>query len=189
MRIKRAITVGALLLMSASLTACGGDEGNSDGDGKAGSPGLPDAADMASIEQFMNKYTSCTGLTPGDEYDDSALRDKDPAWGEDLDNDLPDWGIKERAVCRDAYHDSNTLVLVSDMKKFQAKLKAGNYSGLLAGKDFLVEPGDDQTVKELKASGLKYLSCDPGLHLPSGYKQEPALVEGCVLTDYFPAEI
>lgn len=193
MRIRRAITVSALLLVSASLTACGGDgDGKVDSvnsNGKAESTGLPEASDMASIADYLNQYASCQDLTPGEKYDDSPLQDKDPAWGEDLVHELAAWGIKERAVCRDNYHDSNTLILMSDMKTFQAKLKKENFTGLLVGKDFAVKPGDDTTKQELKASGLKYLSCDPELQVPSGYKQEPALVDGCVTTDYFPADL
>ncbi|MEU9266217.1 hypothetical protein AB0E04_12300 [Streptomyces sp. NPDC048251] len=203
MRIRRAITIGALLLMSASLTACGddGDAGNSDGDGKSSasastgagkgdsgesaSTELPEASDMASIAYYLNQYGSCLDLTPGAEYDDSSLADHDPAWGDDNMTRDPAWGIKERAVCRDNYDDSSTLLVLSDMKKFQTSMHAGNYSSILIGKDFAVEPGGTETIEDLKASGLVALSCDPERQIPSGYKQEPAQVDGCVLTNYY----
>ncbi|MFG3033298.1 hypothetical protein ACGFZJ_32900 [Streptomyces sp. NPDC048253] len=204
MRIRRAITIGALLLMSASLTACGGadgDAGNSDGDGKssastgkgAGKGGsgesasteLPEASDMASIAYYLNQYGSCLDLTPGAEYDDSSLADHDPAWGDDNMTRDPAWGIKERAVCRDNYDDSSTLLVLSDMKKFQTSMHAKNYGSILIGKDFAVEPGGTETIEDLKASGLVALSCDPERQIPSGYKQEPAQVDGCVLTNYY----
>lgn len=202
MRIRRAITIGALLLMSASLTACGGDDsdgGNSDGDGKAGaSTGagkgdssqaagteLPAASDMASIAYFLNEHASCLDLKTGAEYDDSNYTDTDPAWGDEQMTQDPDWGIKERAVCMDKYNDANTLLLLSDMKKFQTSIKEKNYSSILIGKDFAVDPGDAQTIQELKTSGLKTLHCYAEHPIPSGYKQEPALVAGCVLTDYY----
>ncbi|WP_327184219.1 hypothetical protein [Streptomyces sp. NBC_01334] len=204
MRIRRAITIGALLLMSASLTACGGDDsdaGNSDGDGKnsasastgagkgdsgeSASTELPEASDMASIAYYLNQYGSCLDLTPGAEYDDSSLADHDPAWGDDNMTRDPAWGIKERAVCRDNYDDSSTLLVLSDMKKFQTSMHAENYGSILIGKNFAVEPGGTETIEDLKASGLVALSCDPERQIPSGYKQEPAQVDGCVLTNYY----
>ncbi|MER5586411.1 hypothetical protein AB0G76_14705 [Streptomyces asoensis] len=203
MRLRRAITVGALLLMSASMTACGGDDdkgsGNSDGDGrtgasasggKGGSGGaagtkLPEASDMASIAYYLNQYGSCLDLTPGAEYDDSSLADHDPAWGDENMTRDAAWGIQERAVCRDNYDDSSTLLLLSDMKKFQTSMHAKNYGSILIGKDFAVAPGGTETSEDLKASGLVVLSCDAERKIPSGYKQEPAQVDGCVLTNYY----
>ncbi|MFF1445501.1 hypothetical protein [Streptomyces sp. NPDC058295] len=201
MRIRRAITIGALLLMSASMTACGGDSdaGNSDGDGKSGASAgagkgdssqaagtkLPEASDMASVAYYLNQYGSCLDLTPGAEYDDSSLADHDPAWGDEKMTGEPAWGIKERAVCRDNYDDSSTLLLLSDMKKFQTSMHAENYGSILIGKDFAVAPGGAETIEDLKASGLVALSCDPERQIPSGYKQEPAQVDGCVLTNYY----
>jgi hypothetical protein len=76
------------------------------------------------------------------------------------------------------------------MKKFQTELKKGAPAeGFLIGMDFAVVPGGDETIRDLKASDLKYMTCDPEFKMPSGYKSEPALVDGCVLTDYFPAHI
>ncbi|MCQ9134925.1 MULTISPECIES: hypothetical protein [Streptomyces] len=200
MRIRRAVTIGALLLLSATLTACDdGDTkagGNSDGDGRTGASagaggsapkggGLPEASDMASIAYFLNQHGSCLDLKTGEEYDDSSLADHDPAWGDENMTREPAWGIKERAVCRDDYDDSSTLLVLSDMKKFQASMHADNYGSILIGKDFAVAPGGAETTEDLKASGLVALSCDPTRHIPSGYKQEPAQVDGCVLTNYF----
>ncbi|MET8164060.1 hypothetical protein ABZT34_07320 [Streptomyces sp. NPDC005329] len=202
MRFRRTITIGALLLMSASMTACGGDDkgsANSDGDGKTGATAgsgkgdsteaagteLPEASDMASVAYYLNQYGSCLDLTPGAEYDDSNYTDTDPAWGEEQMTQDPNWGIKERAVCRDNYDDSSTLLLLSDMKKFQTSMHAKNYGSILIGKDFAVAPGGAETIEDLKASSLVALSCDPERQIPSGYKQEPAQVDGCVLTNYY----
>ncbi|KQX80615.1 hypothetical protein [Streptomyces sp. Root1310] len=202
MRIRRAITIGALLLMSVSLTACGDDSdaGDNDGDGKSSastgsgkggggsetaSTELPEASDMATLAYFLNEHASCLDLKAGAEYDDSNYADTDPAWGEESMTQDPAWGIKERAVCMDKYNDANTLLLLSDMKKFQTSIKERNYSSILIGKDFAVDPGDAQTIQELKTSGLKTLHCSAEHPIPSGYKQEPALVAGCVLTDYY----
>lgn len=205
MRIKRALTIGALLLMSASVTACGSDDDKSESSEKAGagaskagetgeeagagetSGGLPSASDMASIEYFLNQSVGCLDLMTGRDYDNSSLAEREPAWG---DSDMlknPAWAIKERAVCKDKYDDIVTLVLTSDMKQFQTTMKEKGYSGILVGKDFAVDPDDSQTTQDLKTSGLMYLSCDPEFEIPSGYKQEPALVDGCLLTDHFPS--
>ncbi|WP_062645042.1 hypothetical protein [Streptomyces maremycinicus] len=204
MRLRRAITIGALLLMSASMTACGDDDksgGNSDGDGRTGASAsassgkdgsgeaagteLPEASDMASIAYFLNEHGSCLDLMSGTEYDDSSLADHDPAWGDDNMTREPAWGIKERAVCRDNYDDSSTLLVLSDMKKFQTSMRAKNYGSILIGKDFAVAPGGAETTGDLKNSGLVVLSCESERQIPSGYKQEPAEVDGCVLTNYF----
>ncbi|MEU4931442.1 hypothetical protein AB0G54_33875 [Streptomyces yokosukanensis] len=196
MRLKRALAVGALLVMSASMAACGNDggsgNGDSDGDGKAtgggaAKGGLPSASSIADISDYLNQHGACLDLQPGDEYDAGSLAGHDPAWGIPDDRGAAVWGVRERYVCRDNYDDSTTLALV-DMKKFQGALKtSGVTSGVLVGQDFLVVPGGSETGRDLKASGLKYLTCDPKFTMPSGYKKEPALVDGCVLSDYFPS--
>jgi hypothetical protein len=202
MRIKQALTVGTLLLMSASLTACGSDDEKSksssekasagasneaasgETSGEETSGGLPSASDMASIETFLNQYVGCTDLQTGTEWDNSTQAEKYPSWGEYI-TDESAWSIKERAVCRDTSGHPNTLVLMSSMKQFQATMKAEGYSGILIGKDFAVKPYDDEATQALKTSGLVNLVCDAEDEIPSGYKQEPAEVDGCLLTDYF----
>ncbi|WP_031172533.1 hypothetical protein [Streptomyces durhamensis] len=199
MRLKRALAVGALLVLSTSVAACGDDNkdsggvaagaGNSDGDGKstggAAAGGLPSATSVADISDILNQHGSCLDLQSGDKYDAGSFSGTDPAW------DIPDerpaavWGVKERYVCRDNYSDSTTMALV-DMKKFQAAYKtSGLTRGVLVGKNFLVVPGGAETAHDLQASGLKYFTCDPKFQMPSGYKKEPALVDGCVVTNYF----
>ncbi|MFG2130829.1 hypothetical protein ACGFNV_23845 [Streptomyces sp. NPDC048751] len=198
MRFKRALATCALLVMSTSVAACGsGDDesrnSGSDGDGKSGgssqpaASGLPEAKDMASIAYYLNKYASCLDLTPGAEYDDSEDADKNPAWG-DTEAEDPSWGITERAVCTDKYSDAIALLTVPDMKKLQTAAKKDGHASFLVGKDFAVVPVDDRTIEELKASGLKYLTCDPDAEIPSGFEKQAAEVDGCVLSDYFPSD-
>ncbi|MFD9116639.1 hypothetical protein [Streptomyces bottropensis] len=204
MRIKRALTIGALLLMSTSVAACGGDDdksaasekasagagketGGGKADGQETGGDLPSASDMASIEYFLNQSVGCLDLMTGRDYDNSSLAEREPAWGDSSMLKDPAWAIKERAVCKDKYDDIVTLVLTSDMKQFQTTMKEKGYSGILVGKDFAVDPDDGQTTQDLKTSGLVYLSCDPEFEIPSGYKKEPALVDGCLLTDHFPS--
>ncbi|MEV5873612.1 hypothetical protein AB0L75_05120 [Streptomyces sp. NPDC052101] len=210
MRLKRVLAVGALLVMSASMAACGsGDKAGSDGDGratgaggtiagafggdgdgngKAAGGGLPSASTIADIVFYLNKYGSCLDLQAADEYDKTETANRDPSWGNEEAGE-PAWAIKQRYVCRDNYEDTTTLLL-ADMKKFQGALKkSGSGYGFLVGKNFLVVPGGNETTHDLQKSDLKYLTCDPKFKLPSGYEKEPALVDGCVLTNYFPADI
>jgi hypothetical protein len=71
------------------------------------------------------------------------------------------------------------------MKQFQTTMKEKGYTNILIGKDFAVNPQDDQTLQALRTSGLVNLVCDTEVEIPSGYKQEPAQADGCLLTDYF----
>ncbi|MER6158749.1 hypothetical protein ABT147_24885 [Streptomyces sp. NPDC001868] len=206
MRIKRALTIGALLLVSASVTACDGDDdkskasekasaeaGNKEGGGKTSggeaSGGLPSASDMASIEYFLNQHAACLDLQTGKEYDASTQAERYSAWLEEDQSTDPVWAIKDRAVCMDQYDHPNTLLLISDMKQFQTTMKDKGYSGILIGKDFAVYPQDDQTALALRTSGLNYLACDPEFKVPSGYEQKPAQVDGCVVTTYIPTDV
>lgn len=208
MHLRKALAIGALLVVSTSMTACG----NSDGDGKATSGtgnvaaganpantagtadttntagqksagGLPKAADMASIADHLNKYTSCLDLATGDDYDANHDGDK-TAWGADEAAD-PSWAIKERAVCTDGSGRPIALLTVSDMAKFQTAAKA-NSDEFLVGQDFAVVPVGDEAVRALQKSDLKFLTCDADFSAPSGFEKEPGLVDGCVLTNYVP---
>ncbi|MEU9467753.1 hypothetical protein AB0D78_14030 [Streptomyces avermitilis] len=190
MRFQRAVAGGAVALAAlTALTGCGSDGDGTSGAGpdKGGSQqaGLPEASDMASIAYYLNKYASCLDLTTGEEYDASAEVEKNPAWGEDEAED-PSWGIKERAVCTDKYSDAITLLTVPDMKKFQTAAKKDGHADFLIGQDFAIVPVDRRTIEELKASDLRYLTCDPDTRFPSGYEKKAGLVDGCVLSDYFP---
>ncbi|MFF7388441.1 hypothetical protein ACFZAE_08275 [Streptomyces scabiei] len=199
MRIKQALTIGTLLLMSTSVAACGGDDkgqpsektsaeaskpDSPEAGGEEKSGGLPSASDMASIEAFLNPRVGCSDLQTGAEWDNSSQADKFPAWGDSI-SDQSAWSIKERGVCRDTSGHPSTLILVSSMKQFQATMQAEGYSGILIGKDFAVKPYDDEATQALKGSGLVNLVCDATAEIPSGYKQEPAEADGCLLTDYF----
>lgn len=204
MRIKRALTIGALLLMSTSLTACGGDDDTSKPSGKGSAEAgkgskestgekqpdaLPSASDMASIEYFLNQHAACLDLQTGKEYDASTQAERYAAWLEEDQSTDPVWAIKDRAVCMDQYDHPNTLLLISDMKQFQTTMKEKGYRGILIGKDFAVYPQDDQTAEALRTSGLNYLACDPKFEVPSGYEKKPAQADGCVMTTYIPTDV
>ncbi|NEB41052.1 hypothetical protein G3I54_29790 [Streptomyces sp. SID14515] len=164
----------------------GGDGAADDGYGQsAGSGGRlidpdrdgpPSAPTMAAIEMFVLQYTTCTGLVMQEkDYEDSDFPYPEEAGAT--------WGIRERAICFNDQRNSVRLMAIDDMKKFQtqAKKQGGEY---FVGKDFAVASGTSETRSDLRTSGLLMLACDPDEPIPSGYKQEKSLVDGCTLTDF-----
>ncbi|WP_405630868.1 hypothetical protein [Streptomyces sp. NBC_01174] len=94
------------------------------------------------------------------------------------------WGIKERGVCWGDDRNGVTLMSVDDMKSFQTQAKKHEQDGwYLLGEDFVVT-GGSTTRADLKGSGILAFVCDPEDPIPSGYKKEKALVDGCTLTDF-----
>jgi hypothetical protein len=210
MRNRRALTIGVALIALGALGACQ----NGDGDGRAaadssgggssnsrdagsgagagseeGQPAagdLPRAADMASIEYYLNTYTECLDLTTGEDYSPSDSGGG-TAWGEEEAAD-PSWGITQRAVCQDGDNRPIALLSVPDMKKFQTAAQKDGHAAFYVGQDFAVVPVGDDTIRELEPSDLAFLTCDPDFTVPSGYGRKPGAVEGCVLTDYVPSD-
>ncbi|MEV7791098.1 hypothetical protein AB0O68_03860 [Streptomyces sp. NPDC087512] len=207
MRNRRALTIGVALIALGALGACGNDDdgretgtataagnsnnaagngagGGSEG-GQAAADDLPQAADMASVEYYLNKYTECLDLTPGEDYSPSGP--DGTAWGEEEAAD-PSWGITQRAVCLDGHDRPIALLTVPDMKTFQTAALKDGHAAFLVGRDFAVVPVGDDTIRELEPSGLAFLTCDPDFAVPSGHETRPGAVEGCVLTDYVPSD-
>ncbi|MEU1186882.1 hypothetical protein [Streptomyces sp. NPDC005859] len=181
MRSKQAIAIGATFIAVTAMAGCGSD------DDSAGS-GLPKASDIASVVSYVSTYTPCQDLKTGDDYDNTheGEQDSEPyneSWGKDEAKD-DSWGIKERAVCSDKAGNPITLLTVSDMKKFQAATKK-NDEVFLVGQDFALVPESESSGEFLRQSTLMLLKCDPDFSVPSGYKKEPGLVDGCVLSNYF----
>ncbi|MFD5137849.1 hypothetical protein ACFWMX_16635 [Streptomyces sp. NPDC058378] len=191
MRLRCMVAAGAAVLALAAVSGCGGSgEGGgvpADGDGQsAGSGGrLMDTEQdgrlsfptMADIETFVGQRTTCTDLHMEDK--DSEHEDDPEAVGV---GKL--WGIKERGVCWGDDRNGVTLMSVDDMKSFQTQAKKHEQDGwYLLGEDFVVT-GGSTTRADLKGSGILAFVCDPEDPIPSGYKQEKALVDGCTLTDF-----
>lgn len=162
----------AASLMLAAVTGCGGSSGPGAGvGGSEPEPGLPSAGTMADIESFVAGRTTCTGM---------HLEAEDP----ESESVGSEWGVKERGVCYDADGMGIRLLVVKDMKAFQARAKERG-GGYFVGKDFAVYSADQATtVAALKESGLLYLFCEDPAGIPSGFKKDPALVDGCVLTNH-----
>ncbi|WP_405967584.1 hypothetical protein OG613_24550 [Streptomyces sp. NBC_00015] len=159
----------------------GADAGADGGSGQTTTGGLPQAPDTESVASYLNRYTPCQGVVTGDEYDGGHDGD---AWGTDESED-PAWGIEERAVCTDGSDRPIALLTVSGMKEFQAAAKASG-DEFLVGEDFAVVPVGDEAIRSLQRSDLRFLTCDADRAVPSGFEKEPALVDGCVLTNYVP---
>ncbi|MFF8969040.1 hypothetical protein [Streptomyces sp. NPDC014995] len=214
MRIKRALTVGVTLVALTAVVGCEDDGDGAAGTDKAAATpdrarttapadgdtaggdtagggtteqgfggALPEASDTATLARYVDLYTSCKEVRTGDEYD--ANHDgSDTAWGSEEAAD-PSWGVQERAVCKDFTYPI-ALLTVSDMTKFQTAAKASG-DEFAIGENIAVVPVGDEQVEALSNSELVFLSCDPDFAPPSGYRTEPALVDGCVLSDYWPS--
>ncbi|WP_264933458.1 hypothetical protein [Streptomyces sp. A012304] len=212
MRIRRALTLGVTLVALTAVTACDNDDADAadapgeavvtpdwarptateddttaDGGGNGGvteqgfDGALPEAADIESLARYVDLYTSCKEVQTGEDYD-ASHDSMDAAWGEEEAAD-PAWGIKERAACKDRTYPI-ALLTVSDMKKFQTMAKASG-DKFAIGENIAVVPVGDTQVRALSHSELVFLTCDPDFSPPSGYRTEPALVDGCVLSDYW----
>ncbi|MER6997525.1 hypothetical protein [Streptomyces sp. NPDC000410] len=169
MRIQRAITLGAALTALLTVSGCGSDSATEN---------LPSAGDMAAIEKFVNQYTGCQGLELDPEDEDEESTGKE-------------WGIKERAECESGDGDDIVLLSIDNMQQFQNKTKEvsaeANDLAYLIGQDFALRPEDGDAVQALKPAGLLLFTCDKDFKVPSGYKNEKAMAEGCLMTDYIPS--
>ncbi|WP_405928059.1 hypothetical protein OG554_05005 [Streptomyces griseus] len=125
---------------------------------------------MAEIESFVSARATCLNM---------SIRPNDP----DQEWVGKEWGIKERGVCGDEKRAGTNLLVVNDMKAFQAQAKKQRRAYFI-GKGFAVYAQGSTTKAALQGSGLLFLVCRDRGEIPSGYKKEPALVSGCVLTNY-----
>ncbi|MFJ2899450.1 hypothetical protein ACIO87_31805 [Streptomyces sp. NPDC087218] len=170
------IAGGAAVALMLATAGCSGssEEGSKPGANAAEedkpSSDLPSAGTMAEIETFVSARATCLNLSV-------RPNDPDQEWvGEE-------WGIKERGVCGDENQAGTNLLVVNDMKAFQTQAKKQRRAYFI-GKDFAVYAQGSTTKEALQDSGLLFLVCKDREKIPSGYKKEPALVNGCVLTDY-----
>ncbi|MER6995638.1 hypothetical protein [Streptomyces sp. NPDC000410] len=146
-------------------------------DDATGFAGLPVAGSMKAAADFVSMYAACEDL--GTNPEDERFYEMDAEYDSS-------WGVTERGVCSTGQSDQRTRIfMAADMKKFQSAFKATNKgAGPLIGQDFVVRAVGDDDLQALIDAGLLRINCEPGFDAPSGYKKEPALVEGCVLTDY-----
>jgi hypothetical protein len=188
MRIKSLLASATAVAALLTLTACGDDgEANESAPANgAGFEGLPRADTMAGAARIVNMHTECQVRPLLDSYDGS---DGDPAAAY---NEA--YSVTERGYCDS--RGRTRIFMIKDAKAFQTAYKAevdkknggGNRdTGPVIGQDFATGSEDADVMVSMVAphTGLMVLNCHPDFDPPSGYRKEPALVEGCVLTDHF----
>ncbi|NXY99195.1 hypothetical protein HYE82_33415 [Streptomyces sp. BR123] len=212
--VTRAAAGATALAALLTLTACGGDDdavgsgiaaiggleggnGNSGDGGNAkkgnglGFKGLPKAGSMAEAARIVNGYTKCDRISST--KSDSSTSGSDP----DAKYDSKTYSVTERGYC--GRRNVTTIFMIKDPKVFQAAFRAevekdhadgknGDVnSGPIIGQDFAVgsESSDAMAALLAPGSGMLLLNCHPGFNPPSGFRKEPSLVKGCVLTDYY----
>ncbi|WP_404959556.1 hypothetical protein [Streptomyces sp. 147326] len=166
-------------------TKNGGVNGNAPKDGTAFQK-LPKAATMAAAARFVNGFTDCDPIRA------IPLDSGEPSTGPDQ-KFLKSAAVIERGTC--GSRGRTSIYMIKDAKAFQTAFKAevaaqqgGNRnSGIVIGQDFAMgsESSDAMSSLLTPQAGLLMLNCHEGFTPPSGYRKEPALVKGCVLTDYY----
>ncbi|MET9836655.1 MULTISPECIES: hypothetical protein [Streptomyces] len=165
-------------------TKNGGVNGNAPKDGTAFQK-LPKAGTMAAAARFVNGYTKCDPISP-DRGDGGPSEGPEASFGANA-------TVTETGYC--GRRNTTTIVLYKDAKAFQTAFKdqtakegSGNRnSGIVVGQDFAMgsESSDAMSALLQPQAGLLMLNCHADFNPPSGFRKEPALVKGCVLTDYY----
>ncbi|MCJ1679148.1 hypothetical protein MTF65_17740 [Streptomyces sp. APSN-46.1] len=215
MRITPLLAAATAVAALFALTACGGDDAAAPADGDiamiggvtggagagaggggakapkkgTGFKGLPKAGSMAGAARIINGFTPCGQVsTTRSGYGGNPSSDPDAKYG-------TSYSVTERGYCG-GRRERSAIFMIKDPKAFQAAIKAeieaeeggGNpNSGPIIGQDFATgsESADANSALLSPQSGLLMLNCHPDFKPPSGYRKEPALVKGCVLTDYY----
>ncbi|MFB8395397.1 hypothetical protein [Streptomyces yangpuensis] len=166
-------------------TKNGGVNGNAPKDGTAFQK-LPKAGTIAAAARFVNGFTKCAEITTtqaGYKY-----------WDQDVARYGENFSVVERGSCDEG---DTRIFMIKDMKKFQTAYKeditkkasenrGSSTTGVVIGQDFTVGSTRSTAMAALiePRAGLLTLNCHPEFKPPSGFRKEPALVDGCVLTDY-----
>ncbi|AWZ07042.1 MULTISPECIES: hypothetical protein [unclassified Streptomyces] len=203
MRMKSLLASSAAVAALLTLTACddGGGTGNpslggigapngSNGSASSkgtGFKGLPKAGNMAGAARIVGMYTDCKQVRPLLDSYNGSKADPDAEYDKS-------YSVTERGYCDSRGRTS--IFMIKDAKAFQTAYKAevdkekgsGNRdTGPVIGQDFATGSEDADVMIAMVAphTGLMVLNCHADFSPPSGYRKEPALVKGCVLTDYF----
>lgn len=108
---------------------------------------------MAEIESFVSEHATCTSM---------SLRPNDP----DEEWVGKEWGIKERGVCYDESRAGISLLVVNDMKTFQAQAKKQRRA-YFVGKNFAVYAGSPTLLTALQDSDCCTCSARIGERSPA----------------------
>ncbi|MEV0256271.1 hypothetical protein AB0H82_18655 [Streptomyces sp. NPDC050732] len=191
----------------AGAEGVAGTEGAAGDEGGAGNPGrnggasggpevrqkmmldnMPEAGMVMAAGEYVQRFTTCErySIDPSDE----RYYPMDEKFDET-------WGVQFRGTCDDGGHGYIRVFKTSDMAKFQTAYKAdvaermktnehaAIKGGFAIGKDFAVIAPDERSIRDLSASGLLILNCNPNFQPVGDVATAPSLVEGCVLTDEF----
>ncbi|TGA84680.1 hypothetical protein [Streptomyces sp. MZ04] len=149
---------------------------------------MPEAKTVMAAGEYLQRFTTCErySIDPSDER----------YYPMDEKFDLS-WGVQFRGTCDDGGGTWMRVFKTSDMTQFQTAYKADLAEemkddeladvegGFAIGKDFVVIAPDGETLRDLSASGLLELNCNPNFQVRGDVSTAPALVDGCVLTDEF----
>ncbi|MEU5000549.1 hypothetical protein [Streptomyces sp. NPDC021622] len=149
---------------------------------------MPEAKTVMAAGEYLQRFTTC------DRYSIDPSDERYYPMDEKFDMS---WGVQFRGTCDDGADGWIRVFKTSDMKMFQAAYKADLAEemkgdeladvegGFAIGKDFAVIAPDGETLRDLSASGLLELNCNPNFRVRGDVSTAPALVDGCVLTDEF----
>ncbi|WP_371528440.1 hypothetical protein OG302_22655 [Streptomyces sp. NBC_01283] len=149
---------------------------------------LPQADTVMAAGEYLQRFTTC------ERYSIDPADDRYYPMDEQFD---ASWGVQFRGTCDDSGDGWIRVFKTSDMTRFQTAYKAdiaermktnelaGVHGGFAVGKDFAVIAPDDDTIRDLSASGLLVLNCNPNFKPQVDVSTAPASVDGCVLTDEF----
>ncbi|MEU5954782.1 hypothetical protein [Streptomyces sp. NPDC047525] len=149
---------------------------------------LPQADTVMAAGEYLQRFTTCErySIDPSDER----------YYPMDEKFDMS-WGVQSRGTCDDSGDGWIRVFKTSDMEQFQTAYRAeiaeemktnelaGVKGGFAVGKDFAVIAPDGDTIRDLSASGLLVLNCNPNFQPRGDVSTAPASVDGCVLTDEF----
>lgn len=163
-RMPAALTSSACaLLLALTVSACGDDGGM-----------LPVAKDAKAVALFLDEHVGC--------------QDTDYYVGDDLQEFRAEisYAVDSAGECDVSENTDMDFVHFSRLGDFQKDVVNSEIvddTGLMVGMTFAVDADDDKAAEALLDAGLLYLVCDPGVDIPSTYRQDEGEA-GCVLTDY-----
>ena len=155
------------LLLALTVSACG------DGGGM-----LPVAKDAEAVALFLDENVGC--------------QDTDYYVGEDLleFRGAVSYAVDSAGNCDVDEETDIDFLHFSSLGNFQKDVVNSEIvddTGLMVGTTFAVDADDEESAKALLDAGLLYLVCEPGVDIPSTYRQDEGEA-GCVLTDYARAD-
>ncbi|MGW6884168.1 hypothetical protein ACWGEU_28340 [Streptomyces goshikiensis] len=179
--------------------------GGSGGDGTASGRVEAQLAKVAGTDELVRLISNATTCTSAStKPKDTTFSDIDaPSEGAaaGIAKTNAEWGIKERVTCdgKDASANGHELLVISDMARFESSFKARQAADLAAGEGdtrtrwFIGQNfaarifATDSDEREMLSLGTLGLNCAPHYVAPPQSTTQPAIVKGCILTNYVDA--